>query len=1161
MRVASPARNAALVRAACRLALGVCCALVLALPAASPAFAAGSWWGVYSEVVPTNLPPGGKGTVMLVLANLGSLPIEGAKNAVKITDTLPSELTAIKVNTTASGPTCAIGKSSGQVECTYTHSLQPYGQTDLEIQVQVAPGAAGVLEGNVRVEGGGVGPIERAQRLLVSEAPTRFGAQDYSFALEGENGEPATDAGSHPFQMTSTLVTNQEPGSGGNGNRRPVEDPKDLHFELPAGLVGDPEAVEHCSVVNFDAVLLGGPDLCQPGAVVGVATVTVREPALLGIFTKTVPVFSLEPSYGEPARFGFEVLGLVFVTLDVSLDAEHEYRVVTNVERANQTAGLLSSQVTIWGVPGAESHNAARGWECVAGGAYAQTYGHTCPASSVQAPKPLLISPTACATDPADEPLDFPAAIDSWDAPSTVISLPSAIFSGALGEPLGMQGCEALPFSPSLEAAAEAHSAAAPTGLAIRVHLPQTSTLSEDPQALAEADVKDTTITLPEGVQLDPSAANGLQACSEQQIGYRGMGENGAQHFTDAEPSCPGAAKVALVHIKTPLLPRELEGALYLATPAPNGAGEPGHNPFDSLVALYLVAEDKQAGVLVKLAGKGELNEVTGQVTTSFQNTPQLPFEELRVELFGGEHASLSTPPRCGSYANEATFTPWSGTGPVSVSSPTGEFVVSEDCSSGAVPFTPGFSAQSVSTQAGAFTPFELEIVRPDAQQALSGLTVHLPSGVAALLSSLTPCQEPPAGQEWACGPESLIGHSTAWSGLGKEPAVLGGNAYLTTGYDGAPFGILDATEAKAGPFDLGMVDVRSRIDVNPETAAVTITTDPGPRGEALITMLKGIPVQLKRLLVSVDRPDFEFNPTSCDPTSITGVLDGSEGAAAAVSSRFQVGGCGSLPFHPVLTATVDGHANKPDGTGFDVKITSQGLGVANIKKVDLQLPEPLPSRQSTLTKACLSAVFQANPAGCSEESVIGYATVYTPVLKQPLVGPAYLVSHGGEAFPDVEFVLQGEGIKLILDGKTYIHAGITYSKFETAPDAPFTTFETNLPAGPHSILTAHASADEPYDLCGSKLMMPTTITAQDGAVIEQDTPITPTGCGGVLAAKVKLTPAQLLAKALKACRSKYKKSKRKRLVCEKQARQRYSAKKAHKAPSKATHTQANHRA
>jgi hypothetical protein len=481
-------------------------------------------------------------------------------------------------------------------------------------------------------------------------------------------------------------------------------------------------------------------------------------------------------------------------------------------------------------------------------------------------------------------------------------------------------------------------------------------------------------------------------------------------------------------------------------------------------------------------------------------------------------------------------------------------------CPSLPLPFSPSFLAQSASTQAGGFSPFQLEIARPDGEQALTGVSVQLPPGVAALLSTVTPCAEPPPGVEWTCGEASLIGHSTAWSGLGSEPVMLGGDVYLTTGYDGAPFGLLVRTLAAAGPFDLGYVNVRSQITVDPYTAQVTVSTDPGPHADALPTMLKGIPAQLKDLQVSIDRPGFEFNPTSCDPMSVNGTLTGAEGGGAAVSSRFQVGGCGSLPFHPALTATAGGRGSKANGTSVDVKITSAGVGQANIEKVELQFPLALSSRLATLNQACTEAAFNANPTSCPEGSVIGNATVHTPILNGPLAGPAYLVSHGGAAFPDVEFILQGEGIKIVLDGKTDIKNGITYSRFESAPDAPFTSFETELPAGPHGIFTANVPESENWSLCKASLTMPTTIVAQDGAVIEQNTNIAPTGCGAVLANKTKkLTNAQLLAKALAACKKKYhtKKAKNKRAQCEKQARKRYAPKPkqaAHKAKRSNSH-------
>ncbi len=1152
-------------------------ALLGALAWAPPAFAATPWWQITSEVTPSYLPPGGDGEIIVVASNLGDEPINEGKSPVVISDQLPGGLTAVAIS--MSGGECSLASA----QCTYTRAVNPYERLTVAIKVKVEepPGSVTALPNKVSVEGGGAPRAATStQQLTVNSQETPFGVQNYDLAPFNENGTPDTQAGSHPFELTTTLVMNQ---TGRAIARIPVGLPKDVRFRLPPGLVGNTaeSVVAQCTMADFSAFVVE-TNLCPPGSVVGVAAVTVKEPLLNLLFTKTVPVFNLVPAQGEPARFGFEVIGKIPVVIDTAVRSGSDYGVVASVKNATETGGLLSSQVTLWGVPGDPRHNQSRGWECIAGGAFQKEIGNKpCPnpSSSELSQEPFLTLPTSCPANPAVEPLTSSTEADSWAHPGSFVTAEYSWLSDG-GEQLGLAGCSELPFTPTITVSPETTTATTPTGFSVDVKVAQGPTLEANPEGRAEADVSEAVVTMPSGVQVNPSAANGLEDCPENGtevapgvisagIGFTGFEEfqpgSPAATFTEGfdftppnepkpgESFCPEASKVGLVHIKTPLLPQELEGAVYLAEPAPNG--EAKKNPFNSLIALYIVAEDKQAGVLVKLAGEGKLDPTTGQITTTFKNTPQLPFEELKLELFGGDRASLSTPAECGSYQATSSFTAWSG----AVAEPASSFEIASGaggglCPSGALPFSPSFEAQSTSTQAGAFSQFDLEIGRPDGQQALSGVTVTLPPGIAALLSSVTPCREPPAGREWSCGSESLVGHSSASSGLGNEPIALPGDAYLTTGYDGAPFGILVRTKAEAGPFDLGYVNVRSRINVNPETAAVTITTDPGPHGDALITMLKGIPVQLKRLVVSVDRPNFEFNPTNCNPMSITGTLDGSEGASVGVFSRFQVGGCEQLPFHPVLTAAVGGHASKADGASFDVNVQGQGLGVANVRKVELQLPAQLPSRLSTLNKACLATTFEANPASCPPESVIGMASVHTPVLKSPLSGPAYLVSHGNAAFPDVEFVLQGEGIMLVLDGHTDIKKGITYSRFESAPDAPFTSFEADLPAGPHGILGAYVSEKEPYELCHGKLEMPTTITAQDGAVIEQDTPITPTGCGGVLAAKTKLTKAQLLAKALAACRKKYKHNRRRRAGCEKAAHARYAPKTARKTPRTTHH-------
>ncbi len=1122
-----------------RLSLAVLVsASALALVAVPPARAEAPWWQIGSETVPTYLPAGADGQLLVVVSNLGDAPIDGSKGQVVIGDKLPSGLIATAIQ----GPL----KNQTQVECTlatlrctFAGILNPYEQITVTIKVKVEKPAGTVarLSDEASVEGGGAATVSRTLEVPVSDAPLPFGAAGFELTPFNEDGTPATQAGAHPFQLTTTLVLNQtaEP-------RYPVEPPKDLSFHLPPGLVGNPNAATQCTMANFFALVLE-TNLCSPSSVVGVATIVAHEP-IAGIITKTVPVFNLVPAQGEPARFGFEVIGKIPIVIDASVRSGHDYGVDVNVKDATETAGLLSSQVTFWGVPGDSRHNNARGWECVAGGYYAKQAGKSCPATSQEPEQPFLTLPSSCAANPQAEPVIFSMEADSWAQPGSFLGSEYAWMSDS-GQVLGFEGCGQLPFNPEIDVRPEEHSAATPTGLTVDVMVPQQTTLEAG--KLAEADVRDTTVTLPQGVELSPAAANGLEGCSESDVGFSGFNQTTQTNEFNTKPvSCPDGSKVGSVHIKTPLLTHELEGAVYLASPAPNG--EAGKNPFGSLVALYIVAEDPVSGVLVKLAGKGELSEGSLRVATTFTNAPQVPFEDLKLELFGGPRGSVSTPAHCGDYGTQAAFTPWSGTGTVNLVSPAQEFEVASGvggsgCPGSPLGFSPGFDAASTSTQAGAFTGFQLELARPDGDQALSSVSMHLPPGVAALLSSVRLCEEPQAASD-ECPAESQVGEATAVAGLGPEPYVEGGGKVFITGpYGGAPFGLEIVSPAVAGPFDLGTVTVRSRLLIDPNNASVTIVSD------SLPTQLRGIPLQLKRVLVDVNRPGFEFNPTNCSPMSIKGIVSGAEGASAEVSSPFGVTGCPSRPFAPKLSAVAGGRGSKANGTSLAVKVESGGVGPsgvaqAGIAKVDLALPVALSSRLSTLQKACTEATFNANPASCSEDSVIGNATIHTPVLSNPLSGPAYLVSHGGAAFPDVEFVLQGEGITLLLDGKTDIKAGVTYSRFESAPDAPFTVFETVLPAGPHGVLTPNVPEREEYSLCKASLAMPTEITGQNGAIINQTTNIAVTGCQGVKDSKtVKLTRAQLLARALKSCR-KYKKKAR-RTACEKQARKRYAAKKA----------------
>ena len=617
----------------------------------------------------------------------------------------------------------------------------------------------------------------------------------------------------------------------------------------------------------------------------------------------------------------------------------------------------------------------------------------------------------------------------------------------------------------------------------------------ERAEGLAEADLKDAVVTLPRGMVVNPSSANGLASCSSAQIGLG----------TTAAPQCPAASQIGTVEVDTPLLDHPLPGEVYIASQ--------GDNPFHSLIALYIVVDDERGapgvnpadatGIVVKLAGHVEPDPLTGQLTTRFDANPQFPFEDFKLDFTGGERAPLITPDTCGSAQTTAQLTPWT-TPEGGLATPTDTFSIDSGPRGGPCAFTaaqephaPGFEAGTTYPIAGHYSPFVLKLTREQGAQPISGLDVTLPPGLTGSLAGVARCSDSQiaaaqtpgrtgAQEETApsCPSSSEIGTVDVASGAGNLPVHVTGRAYLAGPYEGAPFSIVIVTPAVAGPFDLGVVVVRSALFINPQTAVVTVRSDPIP------TILDGIPLDVRSIVVDIDRNHFTLNPTSCERMNLSGVAASSLGALAPVSDPFQVGGCSGLPFKPSFSAATLAQTSKVNGAGFAVKVTQQE-GEANIHQVLLQLPKQLPSRLTTIQKACTEAQFASKPeaAGCPEGSDIGFAKAVTPLLAAPLEGPGYLVSHGGAAFPDVVFLLEGEGVHIELVGHTDIKKGITYSRFETVPDAPISSFEASLPEGPHSALGAFG------DLCAQPLIAPTSIIGQNGAAFKQATRIAVTGC------------------------------------------------------------------
>jgi hypothetical protein len=886
-------------------------------------------------------------------------------------------------------------------------------------------------------------------------------------SITNRDGTPDLQAGSHPFAYTSTLAINTEDRE---GNTAPAGgDVKDIEASLPPGFVGDPSATPQCTQeefrANFAGNLLGFEESCPDASQIGIIEVS------FGAVKFYPEVYNLVAQRGYPAEFGFRVLGVPVVIVP-RVRTGSDYGITATFQDLPDALTFTAGKLTLWGVPADAGHNTERG-PCWGSSGYFDgvRVGGECPTRGVS--RPFLSLPTSC-----DGPLHFSARVDSYENPG--------VYSEATTTTPGLTGCDKLAFAPDVVTQPEPAQAASPSGLSVEIQVPQTY---GNPQGLAESNLKDTTVTLPAGVAVNPSAGDGLAGCSEAQFGLH-----------DAEEVlCPEASKVGTVEVTTPLLLNPLRGGVYLAQQG-NLAGN-GSNPFGSLLALYLTVRDPQSGVLVKLAGEVTPDPATGQLVTRFLENPQVPFDSLKLSFFAGPRAAIVNPALCGSYTTSTEMTPWSGGAPAT---PGWTFQISSGPGGAACtatqPFFPQLVSGTVSNQAGAFSPYSLTFFRADGEQNLARIQITTPPGLLGSLSGVTLCGEPQA-QQGTCGPESLIGKVTVGVGAGSNPYYVTGKAFLTGSYNGAPYGLSFVVPALAGPLNLGTVVVRAAVNVDPHTAALTVTSEPLPQ------ILQGVPLNIRAVNVTLDREHFIFNPTNCNSLAIDATLTSALGASVPVSTHFQATNCTSLGFDPKFTVTTSGKTSRSGGASLDARIqVPSSVLQANIARVKVELPKALPSRLTTLQKACTAHVFEANPAACPSASLVGYAKATTPLLPVTLTGPAYFVSHGGEAFPSLIVVLEGYGVRVDLVGSTFISKkGITSSTFASVPDVPVSTFELYLPEGTYSALAANGN------LCKQKLSMGTELVAQDGATIHQSTPIGITGCAKT---KAKAKKADRVRKA-----------------------------------------------
>jgi hypothetical protein len=821
---------------------------------------------------------------------------------------------------------------------------------------------------------------------------------DYGFESVGASVS-TLQAGAHPDLVTNIKFKGDFAA--------PAADVENLDVELPPGLVANPQNAPQCSFITFQESL-GFSTHCSTETQVGVVEVEFGEVATPLI----EPLYNLSTTNDEVARLGF--FGIFYpIFIEVDLRSGSDYGVSVHSQAVENVMRIRSIRTEAWGVPADPIHDGERvtpleaylcGFNGIPGPCFIGGEGGPFTPGGKRAsslpPVPFVTNPTSCG------PLNFGFQMTTYQHPGEV--------QRAEASAGNIVGCEKPPFEPSLGLAPTSHRAYAPTGLEAVLKMPQ----SEAVNTLNGAPLRGARVVLPEGLTVNSSAADGLEACSIAQAGYG----------TDNAAACPDASKLGTLEIDSPDLRRPVHGFIYLRTP------EPGH-----LFRFWLVSNE--LGINLKLPSEVQLDPKTGRLTTVINDSPQLPAEEVVLRFNGGPRGALRNPP-CGSWDASYELSPWSAGSPVSGTVP---IVIDQGC--GAADFRPRLSAGTLTPQAGSFAPFIFDIEREDAEENLAGLDVALPPGLVAKLAGIPICPEPQASSG-SCLPASRIGTVKAAVGAGSRPLWIpqAGKAptavYLAGPYKGDPFSVVATVPAQAGPFDLGIVTVRSAIHIDPETSQVTVRSDPLPQ------ILQGVPIDYRRVRLEVDREKFTINPTSCKVQEVRAVVRGANGDTAHPSDRFQSSGCGALAFSPRLALTLKGGTKRGAHPRLRAVLRAN-RGQANIRRVSVALPHSEFLEQAHIRTICTRVQFAAD--ACPAGSVYGHASVTTPLLDKSLRGPVYLRSSSHD-LPDLVVDLRGE-IDITLSGRIDSVNGGIRTTFDAAPDAPFGKFVLNMNGGRKGLL------------------------------------------------------------------------------------------------------------
>jgi hypothetical protein len=853
-----------------------------------------------------------------------------------------------------------------------------------------------------------------------------------------------------------------------------------VRVDVPAGLVPNPELTPHCSLTQL------GTNLCPTSSQIGTEQLTITIGSLGVDATLKVPLYNIEIEDDQVARFGFNpgdatgvpglggalaALGLQPVEIvggvrDSLAEANPsgagpnqlpaDNGLFFRIDDTPATPSVLRSKLTFWGTPGDPGHSTEVGQSCITVAAVPTCIARAPIGPSADADLPFLANPTACTGTKQSTRLI--AVSHGGTSDSAITQTPT------IAGQEGTRNCQLVPFSADFAVLPDTTRPDAPSGPAVRLRVPQEGL--SDTDVLATSHVEDVAVTLPPGMTINPSAANGLAACSDEQFAVQ-PGVAGGE-------ACPEASRIGAVAVKSPLLP-PLPGE-PAGGPGQRGSAYVGQPLPGDMYRLFLTIQGR--GVAIRMKGSIEPDPDTGQLTASFADNPQLPFGELTVDFRDGPRAPLATPLECGAKSGTARLAPWSGTPAAAPSS--APFEISGDgCPAG---FQPTFGAAPTSLLAGAFTPFGVRVGRDDRNQFLSGVRVDAPPGLAARTKGVAKCAGA-AASSGACPAASRIGVVTTVAGAGSEPYALSGPVFFSEGYKGAPFGMVAVIRAIAGPYDLGTVVVRQAIFVDPEDASVTVVSDPLPQ------ILAGVPIRLRDVGVTLDRQGFTYNPTSCGAKSVGGRLHSTQGTTADRAAEIVFGDCARLGFAPSMRMQLTGPKQMRQGKhpGLDVRVT-QPTSQANIASAVVKLPKSLALDPNNAQAIC---GFEAGvEADCPAKARIGTAIARSPVLEDALSGPVYFVqgiridpSTGARirTLPSLLAKLNGE-IRINLRGTTSVEGGKLVSTFASVPDAPVTQFDMSLKGGSGGVL---AATGRPA-ICGRRQIGVDKLTGHNGKVAAQ---------------------------------------------------------------------------